>query len=343
MAVDTAPELPHARLEARAGTALGLRLRLRNRMMAAGLLRPVIDDWVANDGQILATGARADPAYVYLLQGAEARQTITLLVPAHVAPDTMLRSSIGFPGMGDQRIAVEVRVLAAAEPGIPQAPVDVSLDVALPLGGEGVSAADEFGSIAQASYSLVAGLAGLDMIPARWLVAELLTAVCEAGEAHARTPEGQALLDRLGRTRFFKNGVVAFASAQAPRWILSGLSASSGLHAALGGQIGQGQLLYIWERWLLGLADADIESNETTAAQVRVPDSTLQMYASDLGTSADRWFGTLVLGLARLSPRIAAALEVIAERAPAAPDDSSAAGGSSPPQDVMGEDGPLSR
>jgi hypothetical protein len=116
------------------------------------------------------------------------------------------------------------------------------------------------------------------------------------------------------------------------------------LHAALGGQIGQGQLLYIWERWLLGLADADIESKETTAAQVRVPDSTLQMYASDLGTSADRWFGTLVLGLARLSLRIAAALEVIAERAPPAPKESRAGDGPSPPpQDVMGEDGPLSR
>ena len=220
----------------------------------------------------------------------------------------------------------------------------MSLEVALPLGGEAVEAGDEFGSVAQASYSLVAGLAGLDMIPARWLVAELLAVVCEAGEAHSRTSEGQSLLDRLGRTRFFKNGVVAFASAQAPRWILSGLSASSGLHAALGGQIGQGQLLYIWERWLLSLADADIESNDATAAQVRVPDSTLQGYAAELGTNADRWFAMLVLGLARLSPRVAAALEVIAARAPAMPEQAPSGGDPAlPSQDVMGEDGPLSR
>ena len=122
--------------------------------------------------------------------------------------------------------------------------------------------------MAQASYSLVAGLTSLDMIPARWLVAEMLTAVCQLGDSRAASAEGRALLNRLGKTRFFKNGVVSFSSAQVPRWVLSALSSASGLNAALGGQTGQGTLLYIWERWLLGLADGDVESEGMRATAV---------------------------------------------------------------------------
>ena len=41
--------LPRADLEARPGMVVALRLRLHNRMMAAALVRPMIDDWVASD------------------------------------------------------------------------------------------------------------------------------------------------------------------------------------------------------------------------------------------------------------------------------------------------------
>jgi hypothetical protein len=332
--------IPNVAVEARPGSAVALRLRIRNRMMAAGLLRPEVDEWVANDGQILPSGARIEPGYVYLLQGAEARQTITLLVPAHLGAEAVLKTSLRFPGLGEETIPIEVRIRAPAAGAGPEPPLDVPLEIALPLGERMAATGDDFGSLAQASYSLVAGLAGLDMIPARWLVAELLTAVAQVGEAQAQTETGRALLDRLGRTRFFKNGVVAMASAQAPRWILSGLAATSGLHAALGGQTGQGQLLYIWERWLLGLADGDIES-DGAAARVHVPELALQSFASELGTSADRWFGNLVLGLAALSPRVATTLEAIAAQAPESGDAPPPPG--SPPDDVIGEDGSLGR
>ncbi len=326
-------------IEAKPGAVIALRLRARNRMMAAGLLRPAIDEWVASDGQILPTGARAEPSYLYLLQGAEARQTITLLVPSHLPAGSVLRTSLRFPGMGNDAIPIEVRLLSSD--GAPAPPLECPLEVALPLGEEFSSAADsEFGAAAQSSYSLVAGLAGLDMIPARWLAAELLAAICQFGASRAETAEGQNLLGRLGKTRFFKNGVVSFASAQAPRWILSGLSAASGLHAALGGQAGQGQLLYIWERWLLGLADGDIETGGGSAP-VRIPDSTLPAFAATLGTAADQWFGHLLLGLAALSPRLSAALEAIAERAPMEPEPPPAA----PPSadDILNEQGSFGR
>ncbi|HSI61356.1 MAG TPA: hypothetical protein VLA16_27605 [Ideonella sp.] len=341
-AATAGPSSPRADLEARPGMAIALRLRLRNRMMSAALIRPTVDDWVAGDGQILPSGARIEPGYAYLLQGAEVRATVTLRVPLHLQDGTLLTSALRFPGICEEAVPIALRILAGDDGTTAQPALEHALDVALPLGDASLrSGGDDFGSVAQASYSLVAGLAGLDMLPARWLVAEILTATCQLGEARSATPEGIALLERLGRTRFFKNGVVAFASAQAPRWILSGLSATSGLHAALGGQHGQGQLLYIWERWLLGLADADIEQGGP-AAEVKVPDASLQSFASTMGTQADRWFANLLLGLAAISPRMAQVLEQLAERAPPPPDDGGGAAAAAG-DDVLGENGSLGR
>ncbi|MBP5989582.1 MAG: hypothetical protein JSR38_06165 [Proteobacteria bacterium] len=334
--------VPRVELEAPPGMAIALRVRLANRMMAAVLVRPQVDDWVSSEGEILPAGARIEPAYVYLLQGAEVRQTVTLRVPLHLKEGTRLTSALRFPGISEQAVAIALGV-RGGDGDAPLPALECPLEVSLPLGDDAPRAGgDEFGSAAQASYSLVAGLAGLDMLPARWLVAELLTAVCQAGEAQTDSEAGRALLERLGRTRFFKNGVVAFASAQAPRWILSGLSATSGLHAAMGGQLGQGQLLHIWERWLLGLADADIERGDA-APEVRVPDVQLQAFAATLGTQADRWFANLLLGLALLSPRVASALEQIAARAPEPPPPPAEAAPRAGGDDVLGEDGSLGR
>lgn len=333
--------VPSVDLHARAGMAVALRVNLANRMMAAALVRPTVDDWVVSDGEILPSSPRIEPAYVYLLQGAQVRQTVTLRVPAHVAPGSRLTSALRFPGVSDEAVAITLTVLAQ-EGEATQAALECALDVALPLGNDAPRAGgDEFGSSAQASYSLVAGLAGLDMLPARWLVAELLAALAQAGAAWSETAEGSALLDALGRTRFFKNGVVAMASAQAPRWVLSGLSASSGLHAAMGGQPGQGQLLYIWERWLLGLADVDVEAGDA-APPVALPELQLQAFAAAMGTQADRWFANLLLGLAVVSPRVALALRDIAARAPEPPP-AATPDRDDPGDDVLGEGGSLAR
>ncbi len=113
---------------------------------------------------------------------------------------------------------------------------------------------------------------------------------------------------------------------------------------ALGGPQGQGQLLTIWERWLLGLADADIELGGPRA-EVKLADAQLQAFAATLGTHADRWFASLLLGLAALSPRIDAALAQVEAQAPAPPpkdgDDGGAGGAAG--DDVLGEGGSLGR
>jgi hypothetical protein len=341
---DPAAATVRASLRVEAGGVLVVRLFTQNRMMAPALLRPVVDDWVAGDGQILPAQARLEPSYAYLLQGSEVRQTITLPVASHLRPGTPLRSAIRFPGVEEAGVPLAVEVAAAGSLG--SSFVDHDLRVSLPLAAAAGPAGGDrpAGTSAEVSYSLAAGLAGFEMIPARWVVAEVLALVCQAGSAYGVTPEGARLLDALGRTRFFKNGVLAFAAAQVPRWVSGGLSAASGLHAALGGQKGQGRLVYIWERWLLSLVDADVESAPDGPA-ARVPESTVESFVSREGLAADRWFGDLVLGLASLSPRLAAALEIIAAAAPPAPaaDGPPTGEAAGPPDDVMGEGGSIQR
>ena len=109
---------------------------------------------------------------------------------------------------------------------------------------------------------------------------------------------------------------------------------------ALGGQERQGRLLYIWERWLLSLMDGDIEAGDPLP-DVRVPESNLQSFVASVGMSPDLWFAGVLLGLARISPRIAASLDTVARRAPEA--DSSSSGDQEPPQDLLGEEGSLQR
>ena len=96
----------------------------------------MVDEWVGSDGQILPAGARIEPGYLYLLQGAEARQTITLMVPSHLAEGSVLRTSLRFPGMGEEAIPIEVRILPRAVGGMAEVPIDCPLEVTLPLGQE---------------------------------------------------------------------------------------------------------------------------------------------------------------------------------------------------------------
>ncbi len=181
-------------------------------------------------------------------------------------------------------------------------------------------AAVSTGTAERAGYSLAAGLAGLEGLSARWLAAELLLVLAQKGEERAETEAGSRLLALLGSTRFFKNGVLALAGAQAPRWLAVSQSAASAYHASTGGLPGQQGMLYLWEQWLWVLVEADLLGGELRG-KIRVPDFAGGSTVSALGGNADLWFGAWVLALGQVSPRFAAFLEAIApdSAAPAAP------------------------
>jgi hypothetical protein len=191
----------------------------------------------------------------------------------------------------------------------------------------------------RAGNNLAMGLPGLEGLPARWLAAELLLVLAEKGKERAQTHEGSQLLAQLGRTRFFKNGVLALAAAQVPRWLAVSQSAASAYHASIGGLPGQQGMLYAWEQWLWSLVEADLFAGELRL-KIRVTDFVGGSTVTALGGNADLWFGAWVLALAQVSPRFAAFVGAIApaSAAPAAP-----AASEQVFDDVLGEEKSIQR
>ena len=326
---------PAFRLKAAAGSVLVLRLSIQSRMIAAAVVRPSLRAWVRDDGAVEETEHRVSPSYCYLRQGASAGLTLTTTLPQTWQPGERWHSALSFPGIEDEILPIELEILLPSEPEAPLAEHHISLT--LPLTGY-PDEPDAAGTSTQAIYTLLAGLAGLDVIPARWVIAEILTAICESGDAYAQTEDGAAFLNRLTRTRFYKNGVLAFRGAQVPNWILVGLTISSGLQAALGGKHQAGSILYTWESWLLSLIEMDIENASGPMGEIKLPPPSLEESMAAFGTDAEHWFATLVLGLVQLSPRIRATLETLCEQvaAPEAPPEDTAP---KDPVDVLAEEG----
>ncbi len=188
----------------------------------------------------------------------------------------------------------------------------------------------------EAGYILATALPGLSFLPVRWLVVELLVVLAQIGRESADSETGRQLSDRLSRTRFFKNGVVALASAKVPRWLQISQSAAAAFASSIGAATGMGGMLVFWERWLWSLLPAN------SGLQLPVPDnSAREVLSGELGMNGDGWFEAIVLGLAVVSPRIAAILEAIAALAPAPL--TRPAPPQVPPEDIVGESKSLGR
>ncbi len=150
----------------------------------------------------------------------------------------------------------------------------------------------------QATNNFIVALLGLDKLPARWLVVELLLLLCIQGDKYAQTKAGSELLAYLKNTDFFHNGVLAFDAAKVPRWLTLTQQAASAYHASVGTKIGEGGLLPMAEKWLLG----EIKSETANA------------FVASMGMDSDRNFSCVVLGLAVVSPRMGGLLDAIAKR-----------------------------
>lgn len=326
---------PPFRLRGRCGEPLVLRLTVASRMVAPAVLRPELDAWVTAAGGAVETPPTIAPGYVYLTPGQEARITVSAGLPRSLAAGEVLRGGLRFPGVDDLTVPLEL--------AIGEGPArDHYLHVTMPLspyepGG------DEPPDVAatRAVSTLLAGLAGLEVVPARWVVTELLLTICELGARLSETPAGGETLERLSRLRFFKNGVLAFRGAHLPTWIMIGVTVSTGLGAALGGKAVQGRLLYGWEKWLLDLIDIDLEDFEQEAAEVLLPPPDLDASLARIGNEAEHWFGYLLLGLMDISPRLRAVLSALAASAP--PPVASGPRQEADIDDVLSEDGSIYR
>jgi len=159
----------------------------------------------------------------------------------------------------------------------------------------------------EGAYALKTSLPGLDFLPVRWLVVELLLVIAQIGKDYVSSKQGKNLSDRLNRTRFFKNGVLALASAKVPRWLHISQSAADSFANSIGAATGMGGMLVFWEGWLWSLLPD--ESN----IKISVPNNSgREALSRELAMNGDLWFEAMILGLAVISPRIAAILEAIA-------------------------------
>jgi hypothetical protein len=307
-------------LSAAHGDILAIRLTVTNRMVGPAVIVPLIDDWIGGEGDVHRLPFRTAPDYCYLQQGAEAGLTLTAIIPETLDPGKEYRSDLRFPGIDEEVMPLRLTI----EPSRREDPEDRIMEhriaLALPLAGYARdSGATGNHHREKIIYSLMAGLAGMEVIPARWFAAEMLISLCECGLAVSGRPEGGQLLYKLKRTRFFKNGCLVFRGAQIANWAMVSCTISSGLQSAFGKARNEPRMLGTWEQWLLDLAETDIERNETSssgASSSRIPTGEL---LEKLGTDSEQWFTTFVLGLYSISGRVRALVDSLCARISDAP------------------------
>lgn len=290
---------------------LKLRLLLHNQTTETMLVRPALEDWVCEENSIISTINHTEPAYICLLAGETANQTIIVEIPS-LPPGKMLKSWLHFPGVQEAAILIQVEIVATAHRQNSQVILPL---LEIPLSGD----TDLLSRDAATSgiFGLISGLLALDQIPSRYLVAELSVILAQQGEVYAQTLQGSELLGKLQQTSFFGNGVRAFNKASVTNWISQSLFT---INPVLGSGERKGHLLYIWEQWLLSLVETDLEAGELN--QVFTPPlfdarrlataSLSETLTAKLPRDEERWFTNIILGLAVSSPSIAATLKVIA-------------------------------
>ncbi|CAD5953630.1 hypothetical protein NO108_03080 [Planktothrix rubescens] len=158
--------------------------------------------------------------------------------------------------------------------------------------------------------TLTTGISSFDTLPARWFIVEVLLILADHGNQYSTQKQGIELCSKLQRTRFFKNGVIALASAQFPRWLIVSHQAASAFHTDTGESLETQGLLYFWEKWLWSLNSQPLPNilNYHTLTENLIQKN---------GMNAEKWFVDIILGLTLISPRIAAFVHSMAETAPA--------------------------
>ncbi|MBD2181623.1 hypothetical protein H6S82_10045 [Planktothrix sp. FACHB-1355] len=297
--------LTQVKIEVYPGSTVAIELLLDSQIDETLLFRPTLDDWLLDNGQVICIPSNMSPPYLYIHKGSKLNQKIKFSIPFLLQPKQKIVSWLRFPGIQEEAIPIELEIVSPTSEKDKERVFEVPLEVTLPFTVlEGNSLWNTPDKTTAAIFGLMSGLMDLDKIPSRWLAAELFVVLCQKGEEYAQTESGRKLLDRLKLTRFYQNGVTAFASAQIPNWISDSIKSTS---AILSGQ----SLLHIWQEWLLNIAPEDVKLNDKKG-EFSLPAFLGEKFVYKLGGNADRWFGGILLGLAHISPAIAKKLQYMA-------------------------------
>jgi hypothetical protein len=297
------------------GSLVGFRITVHNNHSYPIVLQPKLDDWIRNNGSIIKSNANILPQYQYLPPNSNLRITITFSLPSGLNAGDKLFGSLGFPGVESDRVKINLTVASSAT--IDQQIREFDFAVQLPL--TPINEPHQNGAFQQskATLKLLSGMAGLEVLPAKWLVSELVITICEKGAALSATIKGKELLSRLTRTSFYKNGVLVFRASQVPHWILMGISISSSLNAIISSKTKEPRILHTWEEWLFKMINTDLESSDYKEIDVKFhQEHSFETIIQKLGTSPENWFSFFILGLTTISPRMEAIVQQICEKVP---------------------------
>jgi hypothetical protein len=295
--VDTAEELMEFDMPKK--SILVLRINLKSRFIAPAVIQPRLEPWVTKDGKMYASKANIIPKYVFLAP----LSTLALSVSVHVPDATegeILSSMLRFSGFKDCDMKVRVKIVENENHF-----KEHSVDLSIPKldNPESQSASEDFlNSITLTKF--IASLGGLEIIPAKWLVAELLVAICARGLRFSNTAKYKKILPHLQRTRFFKNTVLLISGSQIIHWVNMNLSISDGLQAAAGNEK-DGTILKVWENLLFSLGGKDIESESPPSeGLLSASKSDHKTILNRLGTEPDIWALYILIGLMTVSEQV---------------------------------------
>lgn len=295
---------------------LVLRINLTSKFLAPAIIQPKIDDWVTFDGNILEARYIALPSYSYVSTGELLSITITLKLPPELKTGEKIQSAIRFSGFKDcdYKIMIQISESVTVDNEI----VEHKLDIIIPFDKEKQTNGIE-SSLFQSEYisKILGSFTSLEIIPCKWLVAELIVAICTKGMSAHGNEKNKILIEDLQRTQFYKNGVLVVAGSQLIYWVKINLALSSSLQLASGGSVQPLGILQKWEELLLNLIDNDIEAPDYVSVDILFPEGdSPDILLEKIGTEPEKWFLFLVLGLLEISPRISSIIAQIAAKAP---------------------------
>ena len=323
-----------------AGKILIIRLFVKNKHLTPLLARLSVDDWVSREGQIYPTHNRIEPGYLYILQEGEAAATISLLVPEEIEEGQSLQSNLRFPGSNEEPLPIEVAIISEKK-GTGN-PLEKSINISLPFEKVTSEKTGKDEKTSAAIYHMVSGLANLSALPSQWLFAEGIVMICIEGERFSKEKEGIQLLKKISQTRFYKNLILTFSSGRLPQWVSGSILSSSSLHAAMGGQFGQGRIVFIWLKWLLSMADSDIEDENQKSKDFKLSPVNLEEAVSRYGSESQLWAAYLILGLTKISPKLKDIVETIASNI-STENDNTEKDQDINVDDILGESGPITK
>lgn len=300
------------------GANVILHIGLTSALSAPLVVQPTVSKWTGSE-KPLEFVHRFDPVYTYLVPKAHRSLSLSFEVPKDVQPGDEIRARLKFASIKDCSIDIVVSVTSPIDDSSFQL-FERNEEIQLPLetGSSNEGAKEEPTFTNESLMNLMKGIEGFELLPSRWLVAEIILSLCESGYEIAQEPEKQEMIRNLQRTIFFKNGTMIVAGSQMINWLSISTSISSSLRS-LTGQSGKGsgRMMQHWEKWLLNMIQADIENMESKGVEVEIDERpSFDVILSKIGGAPDRLFLYFILGVMEISPRIKSVLNQVCQGVP---------------------------